>query len=266
MINDKTLVHFLYWGLFNVMGICLAKLCLLSIPAKPNTSFSKYFMLTSTSSGDRFMISHRNKTNREAYQDISYLFVLSLLHFCFSNLTERFNFNDLTTLYYTIPFFLTIPIMGILGEFKGLQSSISCHSITTWSKCSYITYISSGVCLLANFIANLYYAHTSHHYLYAYATPFMLGLYYLVNYLLYFRQDPQTTLHLHHWWIGNITAFYSQYPYVTGNIMFMILYGICIQGIITHGADSIFLDTSSTDTNLINKENQDKLESLDINC
>ncbi len=265
MISDTTLIQFSYWCLFNIIGILVSKLCLLSIPAKPHMCCSKYFMLTATSSGDRFMISHRTKTNREAYGDISYLFILSLLHFSFSNLRERFNFNDSETLYYTIPFFLTIPIMGILGQFKGLQSSISCHSIATWSKCSYIIYSLAGGCLVANFIANLYFAHISGHYLYAYASPFIIGVYYLLNYLLYFRQEPQTTLHLHHWWIGNLFAFYSQYNYVTGNIMFMILYGIGIQGIITHGADSIFLDTSSTESNLVNKTIQDE-ETMNTNC
>ena len=161
-----------------------------------------------------------------------------MLQLYFANILDRISLSNSNQALYLIPFFLSIVGFGVMGELRGLQSSISPSSIAHWTRISWITYLTTLVTVLGNLGYNIYRSIEPRETFYYLFSMVLIAIYYSVIYIGFFRETGE--LHFHHWWICHMLGFYFRYDSIWNNTMSMIVYGISIQGIIAYGADHIF--------------------------
>ena len=96
-----------------------------------------------------------------------------------------------------------------------------------------------GICLL-NLAYNIYLSVGKGETGYYLISLVYLAFHYWIAFVLLYQQSAP--IHLHHWWLGQLVGFYFRYDATCNNILYMIAYGISIQGIVAYGADHIFQD------------------------
>ena len=238
-IITKTLI----WFGVTIIGAIVTRLTLISVRCRHSPLLSSAFVVESHGDYDAFQIQHRpDKSSNDIFRDATTICVNAMLQLYFANVLGRINLNSTSQVRYTIPYILSIVGIGILGEIRGLQTSVSSGSISQWSRTSWATYLSALLVVLGTFSYNIYRSIAPKETFYYLFSIVAIAVYYGIIYTAYFRDYGK--IHLHHWWIGHMLGFYFRYDSIWNNIMSMIVYGISIQGIVAYGADHIFQDNS----------------------
>jgi hypothetical protein len=244
----ERLQNIIIWILLNLVWIGVALVSLIPIPvgdSPGNSEWSKYFQITQSSGHHYIRIERGIRYSIDRYRDWSTYLYLTLLHFWIGNLDTRFNIRDKQTRrILLIPFFV-IPIFGILGRVNGMQTSLSPRLFTGVQIVSWIVYGFTFIFWLLVVRKNLKYSIVYGDSAYYLVSIIGLTVFYTSLYCLYFsgNQSIETNLHIHHWWIASITCFLLHYNFYYNNVAFLVFYSIYLQGLVSFGAVSIFLDS-----------------------
>ena len=197
---QPTVIRIMIWFGVTLLGAAIARLTLISVKCRHCGKLSDSFVVTSEGDYDVFQIQHRsNRTSSDIFRDVTTIVVNALLQFYFADVVSRISLESRQELWYLIPFVLSIVGFGVMGELRGLQTSISPSSIAHWTRLSWITYLTAFGIVLANLGYNIYRSIEPKETFYYLFSMVAIASYYGLVYVLWFRQTG--TIHLHHWWI-----------------------------------------------------------------
>lgn len=248
IILPPELRHILSWVLLNVIwiGIGIASLIPIPVDGSSNTiDWSKYFQITHESGKHFIRVERGIHYAADRYRDWTVYSQLVLLHYFVGNIPTRFDlFQSGKRKHLCLPF-LVIPLFGLLGRVNGLQTSLNYNSVTDYGIESWIAYSLGALIWTFTIFLNLKIACVKNHLPYYLVGIFGLIVFYGVLYWRYFlgtEYYPYKAIHIHHWWIANLSCFLIHYDVPWNNVVYMVSYSIFIQGIVSFGAAPIFLE------------------------
>ena len=235
--NYDIVFKLLIWMGVNFLGYLFGNLLLRPIKCTCMKCIKKYIVLDEE---DVFEMEYHNKTNEKKAKDFESFLLYASFHFYFSNVFTRLDYRNPIQLIYILFYLGAIVVFGILGRVKGLQTSLSPSSAKKWPIASWITYSLSGLAVLALLGYHIYLSYIEKIIFYYLLSILGIVIYYIGLYYMYIKNDPDATLHVHHWYIGHLLCMYFRFDYIISNLAFMVLYGIFTQGIVNYGPASIF--------------------------
>ena len=232
-LTNPLAIKTLLWLIINIFGLVLAKYFIQ--PIKCSEKWKKWFRLKD----DRLCIKHVKKSSLQEVSDNISLIKFAMIQFYFANIYNKM--DNYSNMLYLVPLYGSIFLFGIAGEINGLQFSLSKNSIKNWTLTVKIMIATFFLIIVRLLSFNIYLSYINKTIFYYLLSMVLIILYYFALCFIYLK-DTVATVHIHHWFFGYILSFFFYYDNWWNKLIYSILYGIFIEGLVTYGPTSIFKD------------------------
>ena len=232
-----TLFKFIVWVLIHYAGYFFGELFLKKCKCRESI-VDKLSSCVDFDSDDDFQIEHDDLNFAKRADTLLRIFYQSIIPFYLADVPGKM--NSVESLLYLIPFFLIIPLFGVLGQCKGLQTSCSVHSCKEgWPWQSIVAYTLSTILVVFDLIWNTVMMPDDNilsYWLSILISSAFVGLLYL------YAKQSDGTFHVHHWYIGFFGSLLNVTNDPVSTVYFMTLQGLYIEEAVDFRLFSLFSD------------------------
>ena len=196
---------------------------------------AKYFILED---GDEFDGDQVPKRPVDRVSNLNRTVYYGLAQIALGNVLQRMTFEWINLVYPVIAIVSAV-MFSYLGVIKGMQTSCSPHSISSWPWPSRIAYGLISLVLLSDLVLHCYWAYQTE-ILIPYMSSLIITCLWFIWQYYYTKPESGGTLHVHHWFICFVLCPLFRFDNWISKGSYMILFGIFIEGSEAYDLTCIF--------------------------